>query len=145
MSLLKDSQSYDKIENNDREAREYRFRVKRLLADHERFVKRRIVNEEKESKRADREELLEERKRFLEYMGRVREREEGFMNEIKVERLENLKENKKIKELEEKSNLYDDLIRSVKMWIWCHFLVRCSLCEGVGEEGSEDESDEGAV
>lgn len=113
-TTMKDVIVYDKIDNNEREARDYRHRVKKLLADHEKFVKNQILAEEKAAFNFDRQELLAERKRLLDYMDVQQNKEDNFIKQMKHETFITKKEAKERSIIEEKTEEYDKLLRSVR-------------------------------
>ena len=104
----------DEIEVKGREAREYRHRVKRMLADHERYVKRFMQQQDDLEVEMNREDALQEWRRLNELLRQQNAKEKEYMHHKNMNYINEKREEKTLKQHQEKENMNDDILENVR-------------------------------
>jgi len=114
----------DEIDVKGREAREYRHRVKRMLADHDRYVKRFMQQQDDLEVEMNREDALQEWRKMNELLRQQNLQEKEYMHKKNINYIEEKREEKALKQHHEKENRNDDILENLNEHYFQEYLVK---------------------
>jgi len=114
----------DEIDVKGREAREYRHRVKRMLADHDRYVKRFMQQQDDLEVEMNREDALQEWRKMNELLRQQNLQEKEYMHKKNLNYIQEKREEKSLKQHYEKENRNDDILENLNEHYFQEYLVK---------------------
>jgi len=105
---------HNSIAMEKKEATNFMSKTKKLLADHERYVKRTLKDQESKKEQIERENQLLDRKKLIEYIKYLNETEKSYLKDLKTEKVVTQREIKQKDTQIQEHIIQDEMIESLK-------------------------------